>query len=104
MTKPGRPTQSPKVAPILLAMAKSSTNTVERKISISAMKGVFSLPLKETFESVGPSKLRSELMEILSDRKRDSTVKGIAAEMLVLHDPSNFIPGLATNSILFCLL
>ena len=68
------------------------------------MKGVFSLPLRETFESVGASKLRSELMEILSERKRDSAVKGIAAEMLVLHDPSNLLPGLATDSIFFCVL
>ena len=80
-------------------MAKSTSSPVERKISVCAMKGVFSLPLRETFESVGASKLRSELMEILSERKRDSAVKGIAAEMLVLHDPSNLLPGLATDSI-----
>ena len=85
-------------------MAKSTSSPVERKISVCAMKGVFSLPLRETFESVGASKLRSELMEILSERKRDSAVKGIAAEMLVLHDPSNLLPGLATDLIFFCIL
>ena len=85
-------------------MAKSTSSPVERKISVCAMKGVFSLPLREAFESVGASKLRSELMEILSERKRDSAVKGIAAEMLVLHNPSNLLPGLASDSFFSCVL
>ena len=43
-------------------------------------------------------------MEILSERKRDSAVKGIAAEMLVLHEPTNLLAGLAAGFFFFSVL
>ena len=82
-----RNTGNPKVSPILLQMAKLDSKS-DRKVAIGAMKALFALPTRAVFDTIGGN-LKSQLFALTSDKSRASTVKGLAAEMLVLQDPAS---------------
>ena len=48
-----RNTQNPKVAAILLEMAKLPPTKADKKIAATAVKGLASLPARDVFETIG---------------------------------------------------